>query len=148
MEIAKKLPKFGNYHAIHLVRSLTYATKGNIEINLNWTTLKKMSQGVRKMTERLGKYMGKTPKELAEKLTRDTEKEIHEGDIALILCESKNIEIQGTPDKGKGPNQSGTQADENQNEGEGDRESREDTIETIQREQGEYELVWSAKKAK
>ena len=97
VKIAKQLPRFGNYHSTHLVRSLTYAIPCRAP-KMDWKTLTAMSTGVQSMAKMLGPLADGTPSEFAERLSRDARRPLDAGDIALLMCEMKSAGIYKTED--------------------------------------------------
>lgn len=96
VKLTKQLPKFGPYHATHLIRSLTYAIPCDKRETMDWKTLTLMSDGVKAMASQLGDCG--TPREFAERLSEDTGRTVEPGDIALILCEMKSAGILAVKD--------------------------------------------------
>ena len=88
----KSIPHIGNYHATHLVRSLSYVLNTSLD-GISWSTLQRMSQGVSFVKEQLGEYCMETPAKFAEKLSIDTNEKIEIGDIAIIFCEINSAQL-------------------------------------------------------
>lgn len=96
VKLTKQLPKFGPYHATHLIRSLTYAIPCDKRETMDWKTLTMMSDGVKAMAGMLGDCG--TPREFAQRLSEDCGRTVEAGDIALILCEMKSAGISAVRD--------------------------------------------------
>lgn len=89
IKIAKQFKGLGNYHAAHLIRSLSYAIPCSTQIRMDWKSIANMSEGVDRMVKKLGSYTVQEPAEFVKRLSADTGRCIKEGDIALVLCNIK-----------------------------------------------------------
>tara|TARA_B110000483_G_scaffold4967_1_gene5742 strand:- start:1006 stop:1848 length:843 start_codon:yes stop_codon:yes gene_type:complete len=86
IKIVKKIPFFGNYHAAHLIRSLSYILNSSMS-DMSWLELASMSQGVKFITGELGELRLENPHVFSQRLGEDVQENLTVGDIAIIFCE-------------------------------------------------------------